>query len=148
MEQAKAPSLWDIQPQDLKKTTRLESLYRQAVKAGWIEHSEANILNFACAALRANRLGGRVGAIFVGLVKKRLWNYVTQEQEVRALAVLNRFRCQYPTAFLSTEPECADHGGCVPEIIRPLLGNIGAASKNANQRQVQRGFLKLPSGVC
>src|SRR5262249_47499901 len=57
------PTLKNIKPQDLKNPTRLESLYRQAISSGWIEHSEANVRNFCSAALRATRAGGRVGAI-------------------------------------------------------------------------------------
>jgi len=88
------PDLKRITPDDLRKISRLEVLYEQAVRAHWIEATEANFRNFVCAALRATRAGGRVGAIFAGIVKKRLWHHVTQEQEDRALAVLRRYREQ------------------------------------------------------
>jgi hypothetical protein len=116
MERSKTPTLRDIQPEDLRKPSRLEELYRQAVKAKWIEHSEANIGNFACAALRATRSGGRVGAIFAAIVRKRLWHHITQEQETHALAVLNRFRENHPEAFLVDEPPVAPVGKPDPRI--------------------------------
>jgi hypothetical protein len=73
----KTPSLRDIQPEDLRKPDRLEKLYWQAVKANWIDHSESNVRNFISAALRATRSGGRVGAIFTAIVRKRLWHHIT-----------------------------------------------------------------------
>jgi hypothetical protein len=99
MERLKSPTLQDIQPEDLKIPRRVEELYRLAIQAGWLEHSEANVRNFVCAALRATRAGGKVGAIFVGIVRRRLWHHITQDQESRALAVLNRFREKHPEAF-------------------------------------------------
>jgi hypothetical protein len=131
----------------LKKPARLENLYRQAVKVGWIEHSEANIRNFACAALRATRAGGRVGAIFAGIVKKRLWNHITQEQETRALAVLNRFRESRAGAFSIEEHTATGVEPRVTELVlyvldarksqqgrphRPVIRNGDSTLKTAN----------------
>lgn len=86
------PTIRNILPEDLKQIPRLESLYEQAVRASWLGRSEANFRNFVCAALRATRAGGRVGAIFVGIVRKGLWHHITTEQEERAVAVLRRYR--------------------------------------------------------
>ena len=82
-------ALRNILPEDLKKLPRLEELYRQAVRARWLPDSEANFRNFICAALRATRAGGRVGAIFVGIVKRGLWHHITYDQERDALALLD-----------------------------------------------------------
>jgi hypothetical protein len=90
--QRPSPTLKNILPEDLKQLPRLEELYRQAVQANWLQESEANLRNFVCAALRATRAGGRVGAIFVGIVKRGLWHHITGEQERRALAILARYR--------------------------------------------------------
>jgi len=103
MEREKPPNLRDIQPDDLRRPARLEELYRQAVKAGWIDRSEASVRNFASAALRATRTGGRAAAIFVGIVRKGLWHHITQEQESRALAVLRRFRERHARDFGSDD---------------------------------------------
>jgi hypothetical protein len=86
------PDLKNIVPEDLKKLPRLESLYRQAIRAKWLADSEASFRNFVSAALRATRAGGRVGAIFAGIVKRGLWHHVTQEQERHAMAILRRHR--------------------------------------------------------
>jgi len=89
---SRPPTIKNIFADDLKHLPRLEELYRQAVRANWLRESEANLKNFVCAALRATRAGGRVGAIFVGIVKSGLWHHVTQEQENDALAFLRRHR--------------------------------------------------------
>ena len=117
------PTLRDIQPEDLKKPARLEKLYRQAVQAGWIQHSEANVRNFACAALRATRAGGRVGAIFVGIVKNRLWHHITQEQESRALSVLKRFSERNGRAFADDENRGRRVTGLDAKLVGSTLSN-------------------------
>jgi len=88
----RAPTLKNILPEDLKQLPRLEELYRQAIAANWLVPCDANFRNFVCAALRATRSGGRVGAIFIGIVRRRLWHHITSEQEARALGVLRRYR--------------------------------------------------------
>ncbi|MDL5047330.1 hypothetical protein QQ054_15025 [Oscillatoria amoena NRMC-F 0135] len=93
------PTLRSIRPEDLRQMPRLEKLYRQAVQAAWVEPCEAGLRNFVCAALRATRAGGRVGAIFVGIVRNRLWHHVTQEQEDRAMKVLRGYRDRNPGGF-------------------------------------------------
>src|SRR5215475_8797093 len=67
-------------------------LYEQVVRARWLPESEASFRNFVCAALRATRAGGRVGAIFVGIVRRGLWHHITQDQEEHALKILKRHR--------------------------------------------------------
>ena len=109
------PTLNNVTAEDLRKLPRLEELYRQAVQAKWLQHSEANLRNFTSAALRATRAGGRVGAIFVGIVKGGLWHHVTHEQEDRAALVLNRYRERSPWAFQPASEPALE--GCVgPEI--------------------------------
>lgn len=93
------PSLRMVRPEDLRQMPRLEKLFEQAVQARWIEDCEAGLRNFVCAALRATRAGGRVGAIFVGIVRRKLWHHVTQEQEDRAMKVLKGYRERNPGAF-------------------------------------------------
>lgn len=121
-ERSSEPTLRDIKPEDLRKPERLEKLYRQAVRAGWITDSEANVRNFICAALRATRSGGRVGAIFAGIVRKALWHYITQEQESRALLVFNRYRERRPSAFsIADSAEDDPTVGELAELIRVPL---------------------------
>jgi hypothetical protein len=52
------PSIRRITVFDLKRFDRLHELYRQAVKAGWLQPSEANALNFVGAAVRAREVEG------------------------------------------------------------------------------------------
>ena len=86
--------------------------YRQAIEAKWLEPSEANVRNFVCAALRATRAGGRVGAIFVAIVQRRLWHHITQEQEDTALRVLRNYRDKHPKSFsLAGRPTSAQSTG-------------------------------------
>ncbi len=82
------PNLRNIRPEDIRKPSRLRELYEQATKAGWLERSEANFLNFAAAAVRANRASGDSVRIFVGIVKRKLWGHISQAEEGRARQLL------------------------------------------------------------
>lgn len=84
------PRLSNILPDDIRKPGRLRELFEQATNAGWLERSEANLLNFAGAAVRANRAAGDSVRIFVGIVRKRLWHHISHEDEERGRAVLKQ----------------------------------------------------------
>ena len=116
------PTLRNILPEDLKRLPRLEELYRQAVQGRWLAESEVNFRNFICAALRATRAGGRVGAIFVGIVRKHLWHHITQEQEERALQILRRYR--EPQAWNRTGPVKIKHARPRMTPVRELLSAV------------------------
>jgi hypothetical protein len=128
----KEPTLNSIQPEDLRKPLRLEVLYRQAVQAGWIEHSEASVRNFCSAAVRATRTGGRVGAIFAGIVKKRLWHHITQEQEDRAVIVIKRFREKQSSAF-KLQASAPAPGAPAPILRAALSVVLGALTASKRQ---------------
>jgi hypothetical protein len=117
------PTIRNILPEDLRQLPRLEALYRQAVAANWLSHSEANLRNFVSAALRATRAGGRVGAIFAGIVKKKLWHHITQEQEDRALDLLRRHRDRRAGAFSLMHSTNANSGavGKVSELLQTVM---------------------------
>ncbi len=96
----KDPNLKNIAREDLENITRTEALYRKAVRAGWLVPSEANALNWIGAAIRAKTVkGGDSVGIFVTIVRKKLWHYVTQEQEDRAVRALKRHREKAPNLF-------------------------------------------------
>ncbi len=96
----KEPSLKNIAREDLESITRTEALYQEALRAGWLVPSEANALNWIGAAIRAKTVkGGDSVRIFVTIVRKKLWHYVTQEQEDRAIAALKRHREKVPNLF-------------------------------------------------
>lgn len=120
---------------------RLEKLYRQAVQAAWVEPCEAGLRNFVCAALRATRAGGRVGAIFVGIVRNRLWHHVTQEQEDRAMKVLKGYRERNPGAFEGArepEPELVAGRDAVAQLVATVL-NSAERKRGGEKRQIGLG---------
>lgn len=97
---AGAPSIRRIVPDDLRRFDRLQELYAQAVRANWLPESEANALNFVAAAVRAREAEGDAARIFVSLVRRGLWQNITQAQEERARKALARFRDENPGWFL------------------------------------------------
>lgn len=92
------PNIKDIQPKDFKEFSRNEILYWQAVALGLIIHSEANVLNWVSASIRA-RETDNPARIFMGIIKKKLFNHVTQAQEEIARNALNRRREKHFNAY-------------------------------------------------
>lgn len=92
-------NLWDIKSKDLWSFGRLEELYFQASKAGWIKPSEAMALNFLAAAVRAREVGNDPPRFFVAMIRNGLWSHITQAQEDRGRAALVRFREDNPDRF-------------------------------------------------
>lgn len=129
------PTIRSIRPEDLRQMPRLEKLYRQATEAGWIPNCEAGIRNFVCAALRATRAGGRVGAVFVGIVRKKLWHHVTQEQEDRAMRVLKGYRERHQGAFGVCVEQAKGEGGvpaAVSQLVATVLNSAERKRKSSN----------------
>lgn len=98
------PTLTDIQQEDLQVMPRLEALYRQAIDRKWLPDCEASIKNFVAAATRSIQIEGNPVKIFVGLVKKGLWGYITQAQEDKSLKALKNYRENNPEAFTGKSP--------------------------------------------
>jgi hypothetical protein len=86
------PDLRNIEPEDIKRLSRLRELFQQATQAGWIERGEAAFLNFTAAAVRATRASGDPVRIFVSIVRNKLWHFITHDQEVRATEIIRRER--------------------------------------------------------
>lgn len=86
------PSLQRIQPDDLRRLSRLRVLYAQAIAAKWLSHSEANLRNFVAAAARATRVDGDAVRIFVGIVRRGLWHHLATDDENRAMIAMRRER--------------------------------------------------------
>ncbi len=87
------PDLRNVQPEDLLAYSRTEALYHQAVKESWIEDSEANLLNWISAAVRAKSCRARDPVrVFVGIVKRGLWGHITDADEERARRAIVRYR--------------------------------------------------------
>ena len=79
------PTLAHIVPEDLRETTRILTLFEEAQVRGFIGGSESERLTFVATAERA-RLTGTTNppGLFAHLVRRRLWHYVTQDDEDRA----------------------------------------------------------------
>jgi hypothetical protein len=79
--------------EDLLAFPRTEALYRQAVAARWVRDSQASFLNWVGAAVRAKTCQARDPVrVFLGIVKRGLWSYVTDADEERARRAINRYR--------------------------------------------------------
>ena len=86
------PTLRHILVHDLRDTERLLLLYEQAVNAGLIGPAEADRLTFV--ALAQHVLAYRpdnAGGLFTQLLRKRQFDYVTQDDEDSAQRRLKRF---------------------------------------------------------
>lgn len=87
------PTLRDIRREDLHSESRLRELFAQAIAKGWVKNCQADALNFFGAAVRARNAGnGDPVRIFVSLVRRRLWNHITQAQEDEARRTVQRHR--------------------------------------------------------
>ena len=82
------PDLKNVRPEDIRKPSRLRELFEEATSAGLLERTEAGLLKFAAAAVRANRVSGDAVRVFMGIVRKGLWHHISASDEDRARAVL------------------------------------------------------------
>ncbi len=86
------PNLKNITHEDLHRVGVLLVLFGQAVKVGWLADTEANKLKFLASAVRANAVGNDPVRVFVTIVRRELWHYITQAQEDRAAQALKKYR--------------------------------------------------------
>jgi hypothetical protein len=90
------PTLHHITIQDLCDMGRLLRLYEQARKTGWIGSAEADRLTFVAVAHHVLRYRPQnPGGLFHRLVTKRLFHYVTQEDEDQALVRLKAYEREH-----------------------------------------------------
>ncbi len=83
------PNIRNVQFRHLSCLGSVLELYRQAVAIGLLADSEANRINFVAAAVRATRApNGDKVRIFMGIVRRGLWHYITMQQEGRAVELL------------------------------------------------------------
>jgi hypothetical protein len=72
-------------PEDLRDTSRLLYLFKQAQAQGLIGGSESEQLTFVATAERAQlRAIDNPPGLFAELVRRRLWHFITQDDEDRA----------------------------------------------------------------
>ena len=79
--------------------SRLMPIYRRAIKAGWLTHSEANLINFVGAAAQATRVQAEAVKTFVEILKNKRWASITQANEDRAIQAIKNFRRKSPRSF-------------------------------------------------
>ena len=99
----RGPDINNILPEDLKRVGTLLKLYYQALESGWFpSHSRAYLENFIAAGTRGRIVGEdtpRSVKIFVGIVKKGLFGYITGAQRERAYRAMKRYEARHPGAF-------------------------------------------------
>jgi hypothetical protein len=95
---SRKPNIRKIEFQDLKEFSRNEELYWQAVSLGLISTCEADVLNWIASSVRARDFENS-GAIFMGIIRKKLYNHITQSQEDFARKALKRRREKFPEAY-------------------------------------------------
>lgn len=93
------PTIRDVTVSDLQQFSRTEALYRQAVQAGMVTHSEASFLNWVAAAVRAKTGRARDPVrVFMGIVRRGLWHHLTSADEERARTAIAKYRAPLPPA--------------------------------------------------
>ena len=101
--------LGHVRSEDLRKVGRLRSLFVRATGAGLVRGSQADALNFAAAAAHAKRVGTRNPAgLFAMLVRRRLWSYISLDDEAQGRLVADRLLPERHRA----EPQ-ALHAPCI-----------------------------------
>lgn len=91
-----SPSWRNVCTEDLCRLDRLEVLFIEATRQGWLHASEASALDFVGAAVRAREVGEHPPKLFVFLVRHSLWSHISQAQEDRARTALARCRELHP----------------------------------------------------
>ena len=114
----KIPNLKAICVDDLKRLSRLKVLYAEAVRKNWIAESEASLLRFVSAAVRATRVGRDPVRVFVTIVRNQLWHHITQEQEDRAVEVLKKEQRQQ-------NPEVLPSSLVAKDLLHPIHSMLG-----------------------
>jgi len=86
-----SPRLANVRPEDLRDTSRMLELYRQAMARGLVGSSEADRLKFMAAAEHARAVGTvNPGGLFARLVCRGWWHFATQGDEEAASRRLKR----------------------------------------------------------
>jgi hypothetical protein len=130
-QRGKDPTLTHIVPEDLRDTSRLLCLFKQAQAKGLIGGSESEQLTFVATAERARlRAIDNPPGLFAELVRRRLWHFVTQDDEDRAHKRLREH-------FYGGE-----HEGRPPSVRPPqdTLSKDACFAADISARLRQRGF--------
>ena len=119
------PTLRDVRSEDLTDTGRTLALYGQAVAAGLVTGSEADRLRFVAAAEHARVIGTtNPCGLFVRLVRRGLWAFLTQDDEDAANARLKRHLHGAPRPPSAARPAPAPRPVVSPDarLVEAVLG--------------------------
>lgn len=122
------PTLRDIKPCDLSHTSRLLTLFEQAHKRKLIGRSESALLTFVSLAERARIRGSsNPGGFFYRLLDRKLYHFITQDDEDSARARLRRHREAHATksAPLPAVRHALSADAQFVRLIRLRLANAG-----------------------
>ena len=85
------PDLSDVQAEDLRSVSRMLILHQQALRSGLARDGEAGRIEFLAAAVHAIQVGTRNPAgLFVAILRRKLWAFITQADEEQARKALRR----------------------------------------------------------
>jgi hypothetical protein len=94
-----APTMRDVKLEDLRDTPRLLTLYAEAIRLGIVADSECDRLRFVAAAEHARVVGSsNPYGLFVSIVRRGLWRFLTQADEDTARERLRRHDRPPPAA--------------------------------------------------
>lgn len=117
------PNLANVVASDLSNDARLLELYRQALKNDRVKPSEHSRLQFFAAAEHAKNLGQRNPCgLFSAIVRRGLWQVISQHDEERARQRLRNFQEKQGSGRGETRRENPSEEGS--EKFRSLFGEI------------------------
>jgi hypothetical protein len=118
------PNLQDVQVNDLRSVARMSLLHRQAAAAGLVPNTEPGKLAVLAAAVHAFRIGrANPPGLFMSILRKGTWHFVTQADEDHARAAL--LRAERAESCRKSRSRASDSGGEVrPQPLSAVLGRI------------------------
>lgn len=118
MRQAGEPDLRNVTVADLREPLRLDVLFRQGIAAGAVADTSADRLRWFAAAERALVLGtSNPCGLFIRLISRGLWHYITNAQEDAA-----RVKLKMLDQGGASRPERNGRGS--PQITFDSLGRV------------------------
>jgi len=117
------PTLKNVTEGDLHDDRRLEALFAQAIQRNWVRDCGSDRLNFWAAAEHARAIGtSNMPGLFVWVVSKQRWRYVTQQDEDSALRRLSGMSRRTQTLVGHARPGGLMAAACVcDEVLQRLL---------------------------
>lgn len=143
------PDLRHVVPADLADPARLAVLHEQARKASFLSGTEADRLSFYASAEHAKAVGStNIPGLFAAAVRRRLWSFVTQADENRAMEILRRYEYEdinrpiVARDILSLQSDCGatERIGVLISRLLPQVGrSAGHHCNRGHFAQKQRG---------